>query len=590
MSKLESAAGFFASLFGLIAGGCATAYVVPAKAPDLLPAAASPAAPPAKIAAAAPAEARPRCEVMFRAEHLAGDSTIVSAPVCLKYQGGPVNFPDPIFLHGHEGHLGTQFNGMCLDVGKDEPAFSGDLPGPSPAPPPGGKSPDDKTTQKPCAWTHLFRDGYPFTFSIETTDHLPLSRFFHIIRVFRNGRLVFAWKGDSTIAKLAIPGSALLARLMPFGAPLDLRIIPTGVPIDEGRTMTSVDAAVDPLRRNLDTVLRVAREDLVTNDPDLPPELACLVWQVGAIRSIALTLAGGAAITPDPPPHCAPVAGPADEARAKLRSAIARAAATADSAVDAELEAVRRQSGALVEATARQAKDALIKRVKTAPGLGVKTQEMLRHIDDLTASSAQTFDRLDLIARQLQVDARRFIEDRDRQAAQLAAATAALEKQGSAFDPFTENPALVEGEIALRMEYGDRFQFFAFAPWHGVPIRLTQNPGASFGIENAIPVMDVVGFRYQWGSGRSTSLRAGVGILYFKDEATEKDAVTDKENTKSVFNFAGQLNFSWTGIILGLGYVLNHRDYGSGWNNDRLRLIVGADLLKVFGNRSAEAF
>jgi hypothetical protein len=145
------------------------------------------------------------------------------------------------------------------------------------------------------------------------------------------------------------------------------------------------------------------------------------------------------------------------------------------------------------------------------------------------------------------------------------------------------------------MEYGDPFQFFGLAPWHGVPFRLTRNPGASLGIQNAIPILDVVGFRYQWGSGRSTSIRAGLGLMYFQDEDVVRMQMPSSGAggmsavTESVFNFAIEANVSWTGLIVGAGYVTNDRSYAGKADWARFRLIVGADLLKVFGNRWAEA-
>ena len=41
--------------------------------------------------------------------------------------------------------------------------------------------------------------------------------------------------------------------------------------------------------------------------------------------------------------------------------------------------------------------------------------------------------------------------------------------------------------------------------------------------------------------------------------------------------------------MMGAGYVLNDRDFHGFRDRDRVRVLVGVDLLKVFGNAPAEA-
>src|SRR5205814_4152033 len=81
--------------------------------------------------------------------------------------------------------------------------------------------------------------------------------------------------------------------------------------------------------------------------------------------------------------------------------------------------------------------------------------------------------------------------------------------------------------VNVPMTCGERWQLFGLAPWHAVTFRLAQNTGANFGLESAIPVLDVIGVRYQRGAGRLQSVRAGLGVMYFKDQVeTQATAAT----------------------------------------------------------------
>jgi hypothetical protein len=69
--------------------------------------------------------------------------------------------------------------------------------------------------------------------------------------------------------------------------------------------------------------------------------------------------------------------------------------------------------------------------------------------------------------------------------------------------------------------------------------------------------------------------------MYFKDELQEVPLNTTAQ-TESVFNVAADTNVNWFGFSVGAGYVLNDRNFGGFWKEDRIRVIVGADLLKLF--------
>jgi hypothetical protein len=526
----------------------------------------------------------PPCEV--RMEVYNADKTVESGSICIKRSDQSFRFPFPIFLKGDEGRVGRQFNGMCLTAEKKElepDQAAADKVGYTQA----AETADEVASLKvrTCDWTRLFRDAYPLTFKIYTEGRkLPLGQFARTIRVFRNGKLVFSWKNENTLAEVVIPGSSLTARLMPFGAPIDLRIIPTTSPEDP-RVITKIDESIDPLWARINTAKTVL---LAPIKEGVAEELACLQWLVGGAEATAQEILGRPAKPQGAKPTgCEAPKGNAAALHERLRQSVLDAGATVDRTLDEEIARLGKAYGDRIREAAAEAKQKLSKHAADAmlPN-GHSVSSTVAQIDDLATAGATIFDELNRSIRSTVADAKKFARDRDAQARQLAAVTEALELQGSAFDPYTKNPELVEGEMALDMRYGDKFQWFTLAPWHGVPFRVTGNAGADINLATAIPILDLIGFRYQWGTGRSTSFRTGLGFLYFQDENTVATAGTTASTSAS--NVAAELNVGWAGMVFGAGYVLNHRSYDGFVDVDRVRLIIGADLLKIFGNRNAE--
>jgi hypothetical protein len=507
------------------------------------------------------------CDVWLEVMH---DKEIESDQTCIKRPGKSFAFPSPLYLRGKEdGLTDTQFNGMCQ---------------------PEDGTPDDN--HKHCAWSGLYRKNYPLAFKISTNSHEPLSHFAHIIRVFRNGTLVFSWKDDSVLSDLVIPGATLAARLMPFGAPMDLRIIPAGSP-DDPSIDTQVSQTIDPLTSRIEVVKGVL---LGPGGVGMDPAVACVSWLVSNAQSTAQQILGKtpAPLTPAPA-NCTAPGGSAAALHDTFTAAIQGGVQSVNQDIETEIKALGTQYGVAIENAAEKAKAALSSRVATSTLPNQLTvSKTLDEVNQLAGQGAQVFDALLASVRSVLANVKQLTTDRDAQARQLAAVTDALEQEGSVFTAFTKNPDLVSGETALDMHYGDKFQFFVLAPWHGLPIRVTRNIGADLGLETAIPILDFGGFRYQWGTGRSESFRLGAGIMYFKDEDTVAQSTvtttgtTTTPSTASVFNVAAEASVSWFGFMMGAGYVLNDRDYNGFWDDDRIRVIVGADLLKLFANKSAE--
>ena len=507
------------------------------------------------------------------------ETKLESSPTCIKRPRAAFAFPSPIYLKGQEdGITDTQFNWMCADEGQSQGNAGSTGAG------------AEKQKAPACAWTYQYRESYPLSFRIKTNGE-PLSHFAHVIRVFRNGKLVFSWKDDNVLSELVVPGAMLKAKLMPYGAPMDLRIIPAGSP-DDPSLDTKVAQTVDPLITRMEVIKGVLLGPKGPV-PTILPEIACVSWMVSRAEATAMQVLGKTSKDPGPAPAgCEP---PADGQGARLHdeivTAIQQGAQAVSDTIEGEITALGAQFGAAIATEAEKAKAALIKQGEgTVLKNGLTVSKTVAQINELAGQGAQIFDSVSASVRSVIASVKRLSEDRDAQARELAAVTEALAEQGSIFEPFTKNPALVGGEKSLDMRYGDRFQVFFLAPWHGLPFRVTRNVGTDLNLGTAIPILDVIGFRYQTGTGRSQTFRLGAGLMYFKDELIEMPLAGAAAQTESVFNAAVEANLNWLGFSLGAGYVLNRRNYGSTWTWDRFRLIAGADLLKLFGNKSAEAF
>jgi hypothetical protein len=571
------AAVFVAALNG--ESGCSRSFVVP---PNLGPPGSQPATRSVVAAAApggngAPKPAEQPCDVWLQIA--TSDATIASRFLCIKRTGAPFRFPSPIYFEGREGHIDTQFNGMCAPEDGAPATSATTTSGVS------SKSADR------CQWSHLFRSNYPLSFTIKTASRdKPLATFAHIIRVFRNGKLVFSWKDDNVLSQLVVPGETLKAHLMPFGAPMDLRIIPAGSP-DDPRIETRVGQTIDPITSRLEIVKAVLLGPSGAN-VNVPEQVACVAWLASQAKATALQIAGkaGQPATPAPQDCHAPATGSAQDLHDQITASIQDGLQTANQGIEAAIRAIGTQYGVAIENAAEKAKQTLQREVPSKVlSNGLTVSRTIDEVNQLAAQAAEIFDTLSRDVHTTLANVKQLVTDRDAQAREYAAVTEALAQSGSVFQPFTKNPELVQDEKALDMHYGDKFQFFLLAPWNGVPIRVTRNVGATLGIENAIPILDVAGFRYQWGTGRGDSVRVGAGIMYFKDETQQIPVGTATMQNVSVFNVASELSVSWFGFMMGAGYVLNDRDFHGFWNRDRVRVLVGVDLLKVFGNAPAEA-
>ncbi|MDI1430683.1 hypothetical protein [Polyangium sorediatum] len=148
------------------------------------------------------------------------------------------------------------------------------------------------------------------------------------------------------------------------------------------------------------------------------------------------------------------------------------------------------------------------------------------------------------------------------------------------------NPLPDAGESQLKMSYYDPFQVYAFGAWNGVPFPIKDDTVSSeIKLDNAIPIIDVVGLRFQWRcSGfwnRFADARIGLGFLGLRDTVKNADGIQQY----TPFHFGAQLSVAIANLRVGAGYMLHEP-----WDERNLRLIVGLDLAQLVTGKSLEAF
>jgi hypothetical protein len=536
------------------------------------------------------AESGATCDLEFRAfegdikdGELSNEKIHTDGWICIKKHDGDLAIPEKIALLGTEEWSSGRFNGIC------EPSASSD--------------------EHTCTWSKLYRDNHPLTFQLRTAQ-LGLGRYLQAVRAYRNGQLVYLWKStDDGERELTIPASALTARLQPHLAPLDLRLLPVGVEVSVSVLNEIVAKESSGLQQRFHAGFTALLSDSSFAGGKLPDQLKCLEWSARYVQRAALGLVGKEKEVEDPgnkPDSCSETPPPTEgdkltDLYASFKNRQIATAKQLDDQVENRIHEVASTLGPFAQGAALKAKQEVQAWMQgqlvsagndLAKQLGLKSsaEQTMRDIDQILAETAGSFDRLRALHQQLRADAIRIASNTDEQAQLFAKFTEAADAQGSVFSPRRTNPALLPGERALNMKYGDKFQWFGFAPWHTIAIRPTgAHTGADFDLANALPVLDIVGFRYQWGVEGWKEFRMGAGILYIKDPFTSPD---DPSKTVDHFNLATQLNINaFGGFVVGVGYVVTNAGApGSAfWREDRIRVLVGADLIKLITGIKMEA-
>jgi hypothetical protein len=558
----------------------------------------------------------PACEVWMRVSYSRAGAgrvrphyEIASPDTCIKRKGEGFEFPGSITLvydprNGALGWDAWREMGYCDDdgrdvwVGNDGPSEDVGVPALTSSATKDTKQ--DHSDLEVCTWNRAFRDSYPLDFELWTEDRKPLRERLELLQVFRNGELAFKWaSSESALDRLFIDGERLSARGMPHLSDFDLRVFAAGARIDEGVLKQEVSERADAFHRRLSRAASAVYEAKLWNDASLKSRIAPVRDVVDRVQREIAAITGEA--PPAPIGDGAPVEAPAvDESLlARYRALAGKAADVAKAEADAIVAEVSKKLGkrpeelrAALEKVRRElldeyrsncqapAADGAIAALCSAYANFAELERDLAALDRVVDATLAAIDETRLLAGSLRKDVMELGKQSQLQAELYNQTVASLAKEGGFFDPYIANPAAIGGEAILPMRYSDSTQVFVLSPWTGIPFRPSDGfrtePSATY----AIPILDLVGLRVQWGRGRLSDVRLGTGLLYFEDAdtvAAEGDEAGIERASEP--RLALQLNAALGVFRAGAAFVPAAET--SGERNSKWRLLIGLDLYKL---------
>ncbi len=534
--------------------------------------------------------------------------------VCIKRPDEPLRLPASMRVASSKD--GPSLSRFCRDTEVD---------GYTVVDPKTGKSVDVTS----CTWNGIFHSVRPFTITLATDGAQRVADYVDFVRVYRNGDLMAAWNRASDQiepSRVVISGDSLRTGILatshpPHLAEMDIRVIPrddsvvqevdTKTREDYSRFTASLTGALDTAldtwlppasieRKSFDCLQRELKNDasqimrVVSGQVALEP--ACNVLTGATIAPLA------GAVPPGKPLSDAYATlknQTRDAVNEKLGEAYAELQKAKDSAL-ARIPITRHQFGLVLKATLtalpEPSKSACISQlIDGVPGTGCslalataaspsavaefqKIEASGKMIDKDVQAVLGTVDEAHALADALSDKTKELIANPAQQAQVFNAFAQSIAAQGSPFEPRKDNPPLLVGEQKIPLEYSDKFQWFLFAPWTGVPVHVHDGSEADFTAAVAVPFLDAFGGRYQWGKTRFADARFAIGLGYIQ---TEKPDSTDKQAAAlpNVSIGFGTMKFGF-GVAAGKGL---------GDFSERARVIFGADLFKLISGSNVEA-
>lgn len=553
------------------------------------------------------------CDVRMRVGHTDGEGTFEAtdsdgyAGVCIKHPGE--EFGIPLKIQMRSNNLDRYLTGSGWLVFRENW---------TPVCVEGTEEPEGKSIRT-CQWNFAYRAKFPMDITIQTGNPHGLAEFLSAILVYENGKLVTAWDRTSLGSSFTISHEALDGGNLPFDAPLDVHFIPAGVQVDTAQLKSELGSwRVNQLERVGGAALQTLKEGVVANDPLLASAFQCFEDQTRILRGQLAKLFNG---TPEPVvalgPACARPQVATDQSLVgeyeKLKNQGVEAVNTGEKVLEAWLVARETEiskaigvSNSTLRAAAEPAKAGLEATIAQLRGeestaKAADRPEIVRKILDAelalreldakvkqALTVADDFQRTVAEGRALYgriiANAKDIGESKARQARLFGHFVGRLDDP---FVPREANPIPVDHAEAMRLVYREHFQTFGFAPWTGVPIRISgPDMGASLQAANLVPILDILGFRWQWGSSRFSEFRlVPFGWIFFPDKRAEQPSGQGQpETTTDVFSTGPQFNVSFANFRVGALVVIGQERQPA----DRFRLLLGADLYKLISGQNAE--
>jgi len=521
-----------------------------------------------------------------------GANGVFESGVCLKYANAPLAIPGPIRVSTKAFAWGDEER-FCRDTPK---AAKETLLGTVAA-----------LETEVCEWSGQFHAARPFTFTLQgygtaaVADSSALSRFMQLIQVWRNGELVYRWAPKPTgETMLVIPGKVLTVRssiiaasLPPHLADFDLRIFPAGIDVDARVLSLKAMSEEEARARRWESVSGLALDSILAQvDPELKKSISCYVHQ---LRVLGAKYGAVVAKQDIPEDHDCQVIAPELTVPATslidTYASLEGAAATELDDAETRILHVLQERAKLLGSLVSKARDALVAEIKKR-GEGSPHKELVSKVDALAKDALQVVDDTARLVRALRGEGVRLAADPESKLAAYNQFVPQLASSNTIFEARKDNPLPIEGERSLSMEYSDRFQAFMLAPWFGVPFRLVGSTvGADLNETVAIPILDLIGLRWQMGKSRFGDIRLGlIGIAAFKEPlpVSTELGVPIGDQTEDTFGVAPEMSLGFGTFQAAAGYVVTKHDYYHEHRERRFRLFFGADLIKLLFGKNGD--
>ncbi|MDC3955266.1 hypothetical protein [Polyangium jinanense] len=218
---------------------------------------------------------------------------------------------------------------------------------------------------------------------------------------------------------------------------------------------------------------------------------------------------------------------------------------------------------------------------------GDQLGDILKHGDAIMREAlAMTHETSDLMAK-IRADVQKVAKDDEARAQLFQDVFDALDP-ADPFVQYEDNPPQAKGESILSMRYSDKQQFYALAPWYAVSMRVSGDVSVQFNESVLIPVIDVVGSRWQFSRSRFGDFRLALGVANLFEDVPEDERNTTDDKTR--YRVVPQLSISAGTVRLGLGYAFGQQTGMDKNPFDPFRVFLGADLVKLISGRNAEVF
>lgn len=155
------------------------------------------------------------------------------------------------------------------------------------------------------------------------------------------------------------------------------------------------------------------------------------------------------------------------------------------------------------------------------------------------------------------------------------------------FVPYAPNPLPLAGEKVLSMAYSDKTQWYALSPWYGLPIKVAGELEANINLGTFIPILDLLGLRYQFSRNRFGDFRVALGVAQAFEDVKKKNEAGEEVSVQE-YRFIPELSLSVGNFRIGGGYAFGEGYKEHGW--EHCRLFFGADLVKLVTGRNLEVW